>query len=255
MSVRSSFTKLNTKRFLSYVVIASLGLAKFAGAAEATADTPETSSIIAHYLEASQVHAVPGESSVEVDIAASIPKLKEDGRLRALRVMSRFGKSSYRVLGFQGSNTVKNQVIARYLQAEQQNQSNSKLEITPANYKFHYKGAKVEDGRRVYIFALTPRNSGIGLFRGEMWLDADSYLPIYEKGRLTKNPSIFFKKVDFERAFALQNGHAVPQRMNSVITTRVVGRVELNVNYSNYAESPYPESEGAFSGFGNLSSR
>lgn len=224
-------------------------------AAAQPAESAETNNILAKYVEATASQSAPGESSVEVDIAASIPKLKQDGRLHALRIMSRVGKSSYRVLGFQGSNTVKSQVIARYLQAEQQNQGNAKLEVTPANYKFRFKGAKVEDGKRVYVFALAPRGSGVGLFKGEMWLDADTCLPVYEKGRLTKNPSIFFKRVEFERQFALLNGHAVPQRMNSVITTRLVGKVELNVNYSNYAESPYPESEGAIPGFGNLSSR
>jgi len=253
-SVASSLKIVITKRLLTFVLMAGFALAEIAGAAEA-ADSAETNDIIAHYLEASQQHAAPAESSVEVDIAASIPKLRQDGRLHALRIMSRVGKSSYRVLGFQGSNTVKSQVIARYLQAEQQNQGNARLEVTPANYKFRYKGAKVEDGRRVYVFGLTPRSAAVGLFKGEMWLDAASYLPVYEKGRFSKNPSIFFKKVDFERAFALQNGHAVPQHMNSVITTRLVGKVELNVNYSNYAESPYPESEGALPGFGNLSSR
>ncbi|HEY7210987.1 MAG TPA: hypothetical protein VH477_11995 [Bryobacteraceae bacterium] len=216
----------------------------------------ESETIIDKYLQATGDHPAPAEASVEVDINASIPKLKEDGRLHALRIMSRLGRTSYRVLGFQGSNTVKNQVIARYLQAEQQNQGNPKFAVTPANYKFKFKGERITDeGKRVYVFALTPRTKAIGLFKGELWLDQSSYLPVFEKGRLSKNPSIFFKKVDFERAFVIQNGEAVPQRINSIISTRLVGRVELNVTYSNYAESPYPEIEANSPGVGNLSSR
>ena len=67
-----------------------------------------------------------------------------------------------------------------------------------------------------------------------MWLDAATYLPVYEKGRLVKNPSIFFKRVDFERAYSIENGIPVPVRMASVIKTRLVGKIELNVNYSNF---------------------
>jgi hypothetical protein len=147
-------------------------------------------------------------------------------------------------------------VIARYLEAEQRNRDNAGLAITPANYKFKFKGEQItETGKRVYVFGLMPRTSRIGLFKGELWLDADSCLPVYEKGRLAKNPSIFFKRVDFEQAFLIQNGRAVPQQMSSVITTRLVGKVQLNVNYSNYVESSYNESEGPAPAFGNASSQ
>lgn len=180
---------------------------------------------------------------MEVNIDASIPKLQEKGRLHALRVISRVGRISYRVLGFQGSNTVKSQVIARYLEAEQQSQSNAQLALTPVNYRFKFKGERTTgDGNRAYVFALLPRHSAVGLFKGEIWLDKSTCLPVFEKGHLIKNPSIFFKKVDFERAFAIQNGEAVPQRVNSVITTRLVGKVELNVSYSNYARAADTES-------------
>jgi hypothetical protein len=70
-----------------------------------------------------------------------------------------------------------------------------------------------------------------------MWLDANTYLPVLEKGRLVKNPSVFFKKVDFERDFAIQNGTVVPERMNSTIDTRLVGKVELSISYSNFAQN------------------
>ncbi len=185
---------------------------------------------------------------MEVDINASIPKLRENGRLHALRVMSRVGRITYRVLGFQGSNTVKTQVIARYLQAEQQGQSNPQMALTPVNYKFRWKGVRRTDvGKDVYIFAVVPRKSGAGLFRGEMWLDAETDLPVYEKGRLVKNPSVFFKKVDFERAFAIQDRMSVPQYMNSTITTRIIGKVQLDINYSNYAQTADTEHIGGSS--------
>jgi hypothetical protein len=143
---------------------------------------------------------------------------------------------TYRVLGFQGNNTVKKEVIARYLQAEQQGQGDRKLAVLPTNYKFKYKGERaVNSGEDVYVFHLSPHKKRVGLFKGELWLDARTYLPVYEKGRLVKNPSIFFKKVDFERNYAIRNGVPVPQSMSSIIQTRLVGKVELNVSYSNFS--------------------
>jgi hypothetical protein len=146
------------------------------------------------------------------------------------------GKVTYRVLGFQGNNTVKKEVIARYLQAEQQGQGDRKLAVLPDNYKFKYKGERaVNGGEDVYVFHLSPHKKRVGLFKGELWLDARTYLPVYEKGRLVKNPSIFFKKVDFERNYAIRDGVPVPQSMNSTIQTRLVGKVELSVSYSNFS--------------------
>jgi hypothetical protein len=190
--------------------------------------------IISRYLQASRTQV--NDASMEVNIEASVPKLKQQGRLRALRKISDMGRITYRVLGFQGDNTVKSQVIGRYLEAEQQGQGDQRLNVTPANYKFKFRGAKrYVGGNDVYVFQLSPRKKRVGLFKGEMWLDASTCLPVLEKGRLVKNPSIFFKKVDFERDFAIQNGAAIPERMSSTIDTRLVGKVELNVSYSNFA--------------------
>ena len=193
--------------------------------------------IIERYLQATGTEATGQRgASMEVEINASVPKLQANGRLRALRVISRLGRISYRVIAFQGSNTVKSQIIARFLQADQQSQANLRVAVNPANYHFHLKGRRNAEGKDVYVFGLVPKSRVVGLFRGEMWLDARTYLPVLERGRLVKNPSIFFKKVDFERSFAIQDGRAVPQSMNSVISTRVVGKVELDINYSHFSE-------------------
>ncbi len=201
---------------------------------EDSLDDPNSqgSQIINRYLQATQADS-SRTNPVELDIDASVPKLNVHGRLQALRKMSDVGKITYRVLGFQGDNSVKSQVIARYLQAEQEGQDNKGLTLSPANYKFKLKGARQSaTGQNVYVFQVAPRAKRVGLFKGEVWFDTKTCLPVYEKGRFVKNPSIFFRKVDFERAFAIQNGSAVPARMSSTIDARFVGKVNLRVAYS-----------------------
>lgn len=199
------------------------------------ADKP-SAAILNKYVQATQTHEddLRG-ASMDVDIDASVPNLNEHGKLRALRKISKVGQITYRVLGFQGDNTIKNQVIGRYLQAEQQGQGDMSLAVIPANYKFKYKGEKTDpDGSQVYEFQISPRKKKVGLFKGEIYLDAATYLPVMEKGRFVKNPSIFFKKVDFQRNFKIQNGVAVPQNMSSTIDARLIGKVQLNINYTNF---------------------
>ena len=222
-----------------------LGLAgtfAYAGSRDLEDDLSSPSGeIISKFLSATTTH--PSDlrrSAMEVDIDASVPNLNQHGTLRTLRKISDVGKITYRVLGFQGDNSIKSQVIARYLQAEQQEQNERGMEVSPANYKFKFKGKKVDlAGNNRYVFQLSPRKKRMGLFRGELWLDANTCLPVVEKGRLVKNPSIFFRKVEFERDFAIQNGAAVPAHMASTIDTRLVGRVNLSVNYS----AAHPDNE------------
>ena len=194
----------------------------------------QSSEIIGRYLQATHLDSIKSANlPLQVEIEASIPKWNQHGQMKALRKISSVGKITYRVLGFQGDNAIKNQVIARYLQAEQQGQDDKTLALSPANYKFKLKGRKSkEDGNNVYVFQVCPRQKRIGLFKGELWLDATSYLPVLEKGILVRNPSVFFRHVQFERNFAVLNGSLVPARTSSVISTRLVGKVNLSIAYS-----------------------
>lgn len=194
-----------------------------------------TNAIIQRFVQATQNHedALRG-SSMQVSIDASIPKLNEHGTLRALRLISKVGTVAYRKATFQGDNTVKTEVIARYLQAEQQGQGDQSVAITPENYKFKNRGEKHTAAGDVYVFQLTPRKKRVGLFKGELWLDPKTYLPVLEKGKLVKNPSVWFKKVEFERKFAVQNGLAVPQRVEISTDVRLFGRVQMNIDFSDY---------------------
>ena len=239
------------KRFLRFIgvpaAIIAIACKIWAAVPEGDVLAGQPAEIIGKYLDASKAdRSVLEGGSMEVDIRASVPQLKQEGRLHASRRISRLGRITYRVLGFQGDKTVKNQVIARYLEAEQQARNKQDLSVTSFNYKFKFKGERAVDGnRQVYVFDLTPRKKRVGLFKGEIWLDATSFLPVYERGRLVKNPSIFFKRVQFERAYQIQGGVAVPEHMSSRIDTRLVGPVDLNVEYSNFALDTESEDESA----------
>jgi hypothetical protein len=193
-------------------------------------------SIVENYLTASQSQqkALDG-SSMEVDIQASVPHLQKQGRLRALRRISSLGRITYEALRFDGDNTVKHQVIARYLTAEAQSQSDEapSLAVTPANYNFKYEGVRQTGGQNIYVFHVTPRHKKVGLFKGEVWIDPNTYLRVRESGRLVKNPSIFIKKVEFVREYEIQDGISVPRQMHSVVYTRLVGPAELDIEFGN----------------------
>ena len=173
----------------------------------------------------------------EIDIDAAVPKFKKQGKLHALRNISKLGKITYHLLGFSGDNVVKTEVIANYLKAEvEAAKGTSDVSITPQNYKFKYKGTQEWNGRQVYVLHLNPREKKVGLFKGELWLDAETYMPVREQGSFVKSPSFMLKKMQFVRDYELRNGVSIPQRTESQVETRFFGKVELNINYLTFSK-------------------
>ena len=186
-------------------------------------------------------------ASMDVDIAAALPKLNKQGKLHALRRITALGRITYETLRFEGDGTVKNQVINRYLaaEAEAQEEPGASVAVTPENYSFKYKGRKQLDGREVHQFQVTPKRKRQGLFKGDIWIDAQTFLRVQESGYLVKSPSVFLKSVAFVRKYEIRNGISVPKEEQSVVATRLgVGRLEMTVEFSNYAIDTRAVAEG-----------
>ena len=198
------------------------------------ADDQATQQIIERYLANTkdQSAALRG-LQMEMDIDAQLPKLKKSGTFHALRSISKLGQITYEGLKFIGDNTIKKDVIGRYLQAENETKDVAQLAITPANYKFKYKGMNVEEGHLVHVFQVSPRKKSVGLFKGELWLDVQTCLPVRESGRFVKSPSIFLKKIEFVREYEIRDGIAIPKHIQSTVDTRLWGTAEMKIHYSN----------------------
>jgi len=197
-----------------------------------------TDQIVDQYCAASRrQEQILQSATMDVDMAASLPRLKKQGRLHALRHITRLGRITYEALRFEGDNTVKSQVIARYLTAEAEAQKNQApaMAVTPANYKFKYKGLAQLNGRSAHLFQVTPRRKRTGLFKGEVWIDASTFLRVQESGYLVKSPSIFLKRVVFLRTYEIRDGLSLPRQVQSTVETRLVGKAELTIDFSNYS--------------------
>lgn len=204
---------------------------------------PQDEAIVTKYVDATrtQQDALRG-AQMEVDIEATLPKLAKHGTLRALRRISKIGQITYKALGFSGDNTVKTEVITRYLAAETEGRNDGSMAITPANYNFKYKGRLSMDDRLVDILQITPRKKAVGLFKGELWVDSLTGMPVREAGQFVKTPSVFLKKIAFVRDYELHDGVAFPSRIESTVDTRIIGRAELAISFSHFSREAESES-------------
>lgn len=217
-------------RTLSLCVVSALVMVPLA-AAGGNEEDQAGQEILGKYLEAKQTQqAALRGVQMEVEIDAKLPRQEKHGKLKALRSISRLGKITYKALGFSGDNSVKNEVIARYLAEETKPRDNA---ITTANYKFKYKGLADHDGVRVHVFDVTPRKKAEGLFRGQLWLDAVTAMPVREAGRPVKT-SVLVKKMEFVQDYEIRDGVAYPKHFEGAVEIRIYGRAELSVDYSNF---------------------
>src|SRR5271155_1606542 len=196
-------------------------------------DPPAARRALALYLATSargDPWSAPNGAMLEID--AYLPKLREEGHLRAIRAWAESKTPEYQVIHLDGDASVTRQVIARYLNAEQQAAAMpaSSLALTPANYKFRYVGAS--SGTPVYVFRITPRKKRSGLINGELWIDGATGLLVHEAGYLVKKPSIFIRHFKIIRDVRLQDGAPYIRTSQIEIDALFVGRAELRITES-----------------------
>jgi hypothetical protein len=200
------------------------------------ADDPVGRQVLASYFEANGLQQGKlRDMSMEMEIDASLPGMKKSGKGRVSRVISKVGQITYGALEFVGDNTIKKDVIARYMGAEQEAATKPSLSINEQNYKFKYYGLHGDDPNwKLHLFYITPKKKEPGLFKGWLWVEANTALPVREQGEFVKNPSVWLRKVEFIRDYVIRDGVAFPTRIHSLVETRLFGKAEMDVRYVNY---------------------
>lgn len=239
----------------AFVSIAVLTVALLAGGCthHRTASTPALpdsgnptgDQALSRYFDVSKRNVVRGVT-MAARFAASLPKMGKQAAVEARKTVAPDGQVQYDVLHRDGDRTVQKDVIARFMSTEM-DKAGSPIEdiaITPDNYRFKFRGQRTNDGREVIVYELIPRKKRVGLFKGELWLDAETALPLREAGKLVKSPSMFLKDVEFARDYEIRNGRSVLKGMKSVTQTRFWGPAELEVQFSDLSWELPPYSGG-----------
>jgi hypothetical protein len=170
-------------------------------------------------------------------IRAQLLDTQQYGEYELQRQYSAPRSLAFKAVRFTGDNFVKGNVILRLLQSEVthvEKDDPSLNAITPANYKFSYKGTSQLDGHVVHVYHIKPRHKRAGLFKGRIYLDAYTASIVRAEGRPVKSPSLFIKKIEFVQNYADIDSFTLPVHIHSEAQARIVGRAIVDIDYSDY---------------------
>jgi hypothetical protein len=220
---------------LSFIPIISVNML-----AHNEAPTPQAAAF-ARYIASAQDRDCFLESElVAVEIDASLPALYKEAGLLAVRQPGDADGSHYQVVGLEGDVIVAEEVIAPYLAARQRLEMipASALAITPANYRFRYRGAIGMGSNLAYVYQITPKRKDEGLIEGQIWIDAATGAEVLQRGRFVKPPRSLAGKIEMVSDTTLLNGSAVVRVTHITIEMPRLGRGELTITEAVAVSAP-----------------
>jgi hypothetical protein len=197
----------------------------------AQAATPPEALAIDRYLAGSPDHQNGcAANAFSMHIDASLPSLKKRASMSGFKLVSRTGRILYRDLGFTGDNLVVTEVIARFLAHDRdQGKHGTEMALTRQNYSITYLRPSDYHGRTAYVYHLKPKQRRVGLFKGELWLDAAGATPLRLWGESVKSPSIFIRYIRFVDDYSIDGPCVQPLRLLVTVQTRIAGEADLIV--------------------------
>jgi hypothetical protein len=204
---------------------------------------------LAAYLHHSeqQTAALASYSSITV-IHAELPDTAQQGEFELQRKFEAPHSLQFTPMKFTGDGFVKSNVITRLLQSEVdhvQKDDPSETAISPANYKFMYKGASRVGDRLVHVYQVKPHKKHAGLFKGRVYLDARTGALVRIEGNVVKSPSFFVKHIEFVQDYADIQSFTLPVHIHSEAKARIVGRAIVDIVHRDYQPVPVTSTQTA----------
>lgn len=199
--------------------------------------TPKTALASFYQRDSQQFHSLLAFTA-HSRFLAWVPELSQKAELDVLTHYVAPRTLHFTELRFAGDSFIRKNVIIRMLHSEADaalKQERRRLAITSDNYSISFKHSDYSGGRFTYVYSITPRRKIPGLLKGEMVLDAVSGSLVRIHGRMAKSPSLFIRTIDIDQDYDDFETFSVPARLHTVIKTRIIGTVFLDVSTHDYS--------------------
>jgi hypothetical protein len=100
-------------------------------------------------------------------------------------------------------------------------------DISADNYDFHFIREVEAGGQHCYVMKLVPRRKDIHLLRGNIWVDADTFLLHRFEGEIAKTPSWWVRNVRVTFIYSGVSGMWLQTAMEAAADVRILGRTTM----------------------------
>ena len=127
-------------------------------------------------------------------------------------------------------------IVRRMLEGETQIVKDyNATDISPANYDFRFGGEEDMMGQRCYVVALFPKRQDKTLLRGNMWVDANTYLLRRMEVAPAKGPSWWLRDVRIAFAYGDVSGMWLQTSSEFTTNVRIFGEHTITSRDVSYA--------------------
>ncbi len=133
----------------------------------------------------------------------------------------------YRIQETSGSGV--GQVLVRRMLAGEAEVEKDHLstDLSADNYDFRFIREADVSGQRCYVLELLPRRKEPHLLRGDVWVDADTYLPRRIEGEFAKSPSWWVRDVSVTFTYGDVGGMWLQTVTEAAANVRILGRSSM----------------------------
>ena len=100
-------------------------------------------------------------------------------------------------------------------------------DISTDNYDFRYIRETEVSSQRCYVLELLPRRKEKHLLRGNIWVDANTYLLRRFEGELAKTPSWWLREASITFVYGDVGGMWLQTASEATATVRILGRSRM----------------------------
>lgn len=219
----------------------SFGVATIFCARLAAAPEIDSSQVI-HGIDRSVLHRDDGVLDYSVTEHYTVFRNGDDAHPAAeMSVETTYTKNagkSYQILSESGPALLRREVLERALENEKSLNAppNRAHElIISANYEMAVTGMEAVNGRNCFVVAIVPRQRAAYLFKGRIWVDAQSEDIVRLEGVATKSASVVTGPAQVVRSYAEVDGFPMATHASATVSSWLLGPTRVEIEYTGYA--------------------
>jgi|SRR5579884_2491802 len=215
----------------------AVSLPLLAGSISSPTTAPCADAIIAKMIQADAVR----DRSLRQYSATRHYRLRGDKKRNAemtVRLDYRTGiGKTFEVLAQNGADGIYKRVFDKVLEAETESsrRNGEDNSISAKNYDFQFLGEEKLDGRLCYVIRLLPKRKSKYLIDGKAWIDAEEYALVRLQGRTSGSVSFWVGRPYIVQTYRKVGKYWLAAHNDSVAHVKIMGRMELMIDSSDYA--------------------